>query len=337
MTKISVVSPIYNEVHYIEQFIEVLLSQKVSEEIEFILVDGASSDGTTAIIEKFVKVEPRAKLVLNPQKITPISMNLGIKNSSGEIIVRMDVHASYPSNYISKLTEALNTTKADNVGSVIETVPGDKTELAKVIAFVMSHPLGVGPSNFRTGNFTMQEVDTVPFGCYRREVFDRIGFYDEDLIRSQDDELNARLIKAGGKILLVPDLKIQYFGRKNLSQLWRMFYQYGYSKPLVNKKLKKAATIRQFAPPVFVLGSFISVLFFFISFEFLAILFWLVYFGAISYVCSKKYTFFSKKFFIAIASFLTVHFSYGLGYLKGIGDFWIFGKKKMASSTNISR
>jgi len=127
------------------------------------------------------------------------------------VIVRMDAHVEYPRDYISSLVKLLEQSGADNVGGVCRTLPAGGSAVARAIAYGMSHPLGVGNSHFRIGSAEDRWVDTVPFGCYRREVFDRIGLFDEDLVRNQDDELNLRLIKRGGRILLSPRIVCKYY------------------------------------------------------------------------------------------------------------------------------
>ncbi len=181
---------------------------------------------------------------------------MGIAAARGTVIVRMDAHVEYPRNYLSSLVGLLEQSGADNVGGVVQTLPANDSPIARAIACGMSHPLGVGNSHFRIGAAEDRWVDTVPFGCYRREVFDRIGLFDEELVRNQDDELNLRLIKHGGRILLSPRIVSKYFARDSLPKLWRMYYQYGYFKPLVVRKLGGVMTARQLLPPLFVLCLF---------------------------------------------------------------------------------
>ena len=133
----------------------------------------------------------------------------------------MDAHVQYPRDYISSLVALLEKSGADNVGGVCQTLPAGGSVVARAVAVGMSHPLGVGNSHFRIGAAEDRWVDTVPFGCYRREVFDRIGLFDEELVRNQDDELNLRLIKHGGRILLSPRIVCKYYARDSLSKLWR--------------------------------------------------------------------------------------------------------------------
>jgi GT2 family glycosyltransferase len=183
---------------------------------------------------------------------------------------------------------------------------------------------------FRLGTDKPIEVDTVMFGFFRREVFSKIGYFDEELIRNQDDEFNARLKRAGGKIFLVPGLSFKYYARENFSKLWKMYYQYGYFKPLVNTKIKRPSNLRQLVPGIFVLflistlisgilyspllGLFISVLFLYILVNML-----------FSTQLSKGNGF--KQLVMNMVGFMTLHFSYGIGYLKGIVDFVLLGKK----------
>jgi hypothetical protein len=164
----------------------------------------------------------------------------------------MGAHAVYSPSYISRLVAALEETGADNVGGVLVTLPANETALARALAVGLSHPFGVGNSYFRIGAAARRLVDTVPFGCYRRAVFDRIGVFDEDLVRNQDDELNARLLKQGGRIMLIPEVVSHYYARGSLGQVARMFYQYGYFKPLAAWKVGQIMTLRQVVPALFV-------------------------------------------------------------------------------------
>jgi hypothetical protein len=188
----------------------------------------------------------------NARLTAPAALNLGIREASGEIVIRVDAHALYPANYVPQLVAWLGRSDADNVGGVVVTRPGSARAMARAIACALSHPFGVGNSHFRVGASSPRYVDTVPFGCYRRSVFERVGLFDEDLIRNQDDEFNMRLIRAGGRILLVPDIRIEYAARDTLAKVARMIYQYGFFKPLAAAKLGGVFTERQLIPPAFV-------------------------------------------------------------------------------------
>ena len=247
---LSVICPIYNEERYISQFLDSILQQDYPKEVlEILLVDGMSKDRTREIISVYSRKYPCLRLVDNPQQTVPYAMNNGIKNAKGDIIIRLDAHAEYPSNYFSVLVKKLNELEgAENVGGICITLPCNNTAVAAAIAECLSNKFGMGNSYFRVGAKEVMSVDTVPFGCFRKSLFDKIGLYDTDMIRNQDDELNGRIIKNGGKIYLLPDVEIKYFARDKISKVRKMFYQYGLYKPLGNKKLGSPATIRQFFP-----------------------------------------------------------------------------------------
>src|SRR5205085_1817966 len=159
-----------------------------------------------------------------------------------------------PPDYIALSVAALEQTGADNVGPVIVTRPADGNAVARAIAVALSHPFGVGNSHFRIGSRERRWVDTVPFGCFHRRLFDQVGMFDEELPRNQDDEFNFRLAKHGARVLLEPRLVAYYYARGSIRQVARMWYQYGYFKPLVAKKVRRVMTLRQLVPACFVLG-----------------------------------------------------------------------------------
>ena len=252
---VSVIVPCRNEGKWIGACLQSILDNDYPGDcLEVLVVDGMSSDGTRQVIESFAARYPRLRLVNNEKQITPAAMNLGIAAASGSVIVRMDAHVEYPGNYISSLVEALGRERGRQRGRRLPDAAGQR----------FGHGPGRGPRHVASagrGQFPLSHrrrredrwVDTVPFGCYRREVFDRIGLFDEELVRNQDDELNLRLIKHGGRILLSPRIVCKYFARDSLAKLWRMYYQYGYFKPLVVRKVGGVMTLRQLAPPLFVL------------------------------------------------------------------------------------
>jgi glycosyltransferase involved in cell wall biosynthesis len=314
---VSLIIPCRNEENFIEGCLRsIFLQDYPKDKFEVILVDGDSTDKTIEKASAFKNV----KIISNIKKIVPISMNIGIEKSSGLYIIRIDVHCEYPKNYIYSLVTNSIRLNSDNIGAVIRTLPVNDSLEAKSIAIAISHPLGVGNSFFRVGSTKIREVDTVPFGCYRRDVFDDIGFYDEDLIRNQDDELNARLIQNGGRIILLPDLVVNYYSRDKINKVCIMFFQYGLYKPLVNSKLRKPGSLRQFIPLFFVIfiiiGFFLSFInLMFLKFFILYILIYLFTLLAISLKLSGKNF---RLFFLLPVVFFSIHFSYGWGYLIGL-------------------
>ncbi len=251
---VTIIVPCRNEGKWIAPCLDSILANDYPRErLEVLVVDGMSSDETRSVVERRAADQPCIRLLDNAKQITPAALNIGIAAARGAVIVRMDAHVDYPADYVSSLVRLLEEKGADNVGGVCRTLPGAETAIARAIAIGMSHPVGVGNSYFRIGAASERWVDTVPFGCYRKEVFDRIGLFDEELVRNQDDEFNLRLIRSGGRILLTPNVVCRYYARDSLRKLWRMYYQYGYFKPLVVRKVKGVMTLRQLGPPLFVL------------------------------------------------------------------------------------
>jgi len=317
--KLSVICPIYNEEKHIASCLESILQQDFpKEEMEVLLVDGMSTDRTREIVQQYTEQYPFIFLLDNPKRIVPTGLNIGIRVAQGDVIIRLDAHAIYPDNYFSVLVDKLFALNADNVGGLCRTLPAKETPVCEAIAAALSSPFGMGDSHFRIGTNKEMQVDTVPFGCFRREVFDKIGYFDEELIRNQDDEFNGRIIKYGGHIYLIPSIVINYYGRDSIGKVAKMFYQYGLFKPLVNKKLGNPATVRQFFPPLFVVGligglllSFVHPIFCILYMVVLALyLFLAIYFSVKQF---KNI----KKVLLLIATFVTIHVSYGWGYLCG--------------------
>ena len=317
---LSVICPIYNEESRIEACILSILAQDYpKEDLEVLFVDGQSSDHTREIVTKYMQEYAFIRLLDNPKRIAPAALNIGIRASSGDIIMRLDAHAKYPADYFSLLVNKLKQSGADNVGGVCRTLPAKDTAICRAIAHAMSSPFGMGNSHFRIGTSHEMWVDTVPFGCFRRELFDKIGLFDEELIRNQDDEFNGRIVKNGGKILLLPQVVTDYFARDTISKTAKMFYQYGLFKPLVNKKLHKPTTLRQFFPPLFfaglIAGGLLSV--------FSQTLMWIYVSVLILYVlCCFVFGRNGERIWPDILwmpiTFATIHLSYGCGYWQGL-------------------
>ena len=317
---LSVVCPIYNEEKYIANCIESILSQDYPlDDLEVLFVDGMSVDKTREIVAKYAAQYPFIRLIDNPHKIVPYAMNIGIKAAKGDVIMRLDAHAEFPSNYFSRLTRALDELHADNVGGVCLTLPTSDAIIPRAISSVLSSKFGMGNSSFRVGTSRVKQVDTVPFGCWHRELFDQIGGFDEELIRNQDDEFNGRTIKHGGSIYLLPDVEIKYFARDRISKVSKMFYQYGLFKPLVNKKLGSPATIRQFFPPIFVSSLLLGLVFSiikpicFIPYIVIVLLYFLLAI-CFSLRCSRNII----QVLVQTYIYFVVHVSYGVGYIFGI-------------------
>lgn len=334
---VSIICPVFNEEKFIDKCVEsIILQDYPNEFMEVLLVDGMSSDHTCEKVSLYTQKYSFIKLIDNPYKVVPCALNIGIKASKGDVIIRIDGHCEYPTNYISTLVKYLFELNADNVGGIWNTLPAKDNSVCRAIAIGSSHKFGVGDSKHKVGATGIIETDTVPFGCYRREIFDEIGLFDEELIRNQDDEFNGRLIKSGGKIFLIPHLVIDYTARESLKKMSKMFFQYGLFKPLVNKKLGKPTTVRQFFPVVFVLGLFIGAILSCFSKTLLILyLIVLVFYMILAVFFSIKNTIKEKDWkliFLIPTVFITIHISYGIGYL--IGIYKILFKKEINVQIN---
>ena len=331
---ISVICPIYNEESRIEACIQSIVNQDYpKEEMEVLFVDGMSTDRTRDIVMEYSRQYPFIRLLDNPMHTAPVALNRGIRAAQGDIIVRLDAHSKYPEDYFTVLVNKLQNTDADNVGGVCNTLPAKDTSVCRAIAHAMSSSFGMGNSYFRVGVSHEMWVDTVPFGCFHRKLFDKIGYFDEELVRNQDDEFNGRIIQNGGKILLLPQVVVDYFARDSVSKTAKMFYQYGLFKPLVNKKLQKPTTLRQFFPPLFLAGIVIGGLLSFFS----PLVMWIYFSVLILYillgiVAGLRCTHRLSDVVLMPCVFAAIHCSYGFGYWEGIFKVLLHGKLSVQSN-----
>lgn len=320
---LSVICPIYNEERYISQFIDSILQQDYPQgDLEILLVDGMSKDKTRDIVEGYTAKYSFIRLIDNPDKIVPHAMNRGIEAACGVIIMRLDAHASYQPNYFSVLVKGLKRLNADNVGTVCKTDVINKTPKTLAIREVLGNKFGVGNSTFRTGIDREQEVETVPFGCWPREVFEKYGKYDVRLVRNQDIELNKRIIRGGGKIFILPDTYCTYLARET----WRALAKNNYGNGKWNiltvyyTKTLSSLSIRHFIPLLFLLSLIVPLLLAFIwwPFALVSAASLLAYSALLSAVSLKLAIKKHLNFFYLLITFFVLHLSYGWGSLMGI-------------------
>ena len=250
MPKLTVIVPIRNEAAFVESCLKSILDDAPAGGLEVLVVDGMSDDGTDRIVERMAEKDARVRLLRNPARYVPQSMNAGLEVARGEYIGRIDGHCAVVPGYFQGCLDLLATGEYDCVGGRLRNE--GRTPSGRAIAVATSSPVGVGSARFRTGAGGESLVDTLAFGVYRRDVFTRIGNFDEAFVRNQDDELNLRLTRAGGRILLAPALVVRYFVRDSLPHLARQYYQYGYWKWAVFRKHRRIGSPRQLAPALLV-------------------------------------------------------------------------------------
>lgn len=256
MPEVSIIVPCYNEENTIRLLLDAVNTQTYAHsELEVVIADGGSTDGTVRQIEAFQKEHPDlpVRVVPNPKRVIPSALNVAIAAAQGEIIVRLDAHSVPQPDYVERCVRALEDGKGDNVGGVWDIRPGGTGWQARSISAVASHPLGVGDALYR---FTTQasEVDTVPFGSFRRALVERIGGFDESLLTNEDYEFNTRVRQSGGKVWLDPNIRSVYFARPNFAALARQYWRYGYWKLRMLKRYPDTVRWRQALPPLFVLS-----------------------------------------------------------------------------------
>lgn len=250
---VTVIMPIRNEVAFIDRSLGSVLRQRYPA-MQVLVVDGMSDDGTRqrlhTMLDGHVPEDFEVSLLDNPSRTVPGALNIGLQHATGDIIVRVDGHCEIPHDYVDRCVALLEERGADCVGGVIDTV--GETSVARAIAAAQSSAFGVGNAAFRTSRRRAGFVDTVAFGAYRQSVFERIGKFDLELVRNQDDEFNFRLTQSGGSIWLDPSLSTRYHSRAVLSGLWNQYYQYGMYKVRLMQKRGRLPSARQAIPPLFV-------------------------------------------------------------------------------------
>jgi succinoglycan biosynthesis protein ExoA len=274
MPSVSIIIPCYNEQTTIGNLLEAIYAQTFPrKDLELIIADGMSTDGTRAEIAEFVHSHPglSVSVVDNIKRQIPAGLNRALKEARGSIIIRLDAHSAPYPNYIERCVADLEAGLGENVGGVWEIRSRTKSWVAESIAYAAAHPLGVGDALYRHTDKSAA-VDTVPFGAFKRELLSLVGFYDETLLTNEDYEFNARIRKSGGKVWLDPSIRSIYIARANLSGLAKQYFRYGYWKWVMLRRNPATVRLRQVLPPLFVF----SLLMFVITGFFLP-LFWVLF------------------------------------------------------------
>lgn len=327
---VSIIIPCRNEENYIRECVESFLVQSYPQDlIEIIISDGMSTDNTRNIIKEMSLDHKNIMLIDNEKFSAPAGMNLGIRKSKSDIIIIFGAHAYADKDFVKENVLALENKEVGCAGGVITTI--NDSIKGEAIAEAMSCPFGVGNALFR---YSEKEafVDTVGFGAYDRNFITDIGLFDDELVRNQDDELNFRVQKSGKKILLNPKIRSTYYSRGDFKKLWRQYYQYGFWKVRVIQKHNKPASVRHLIPLMFVIfllfGGIASIFSrFLMSGYILTILIYLILDATFSIKISKKKSF--KHFTYLFITFPILHISYGVGFILGLFNFYIFKSKSI--------
>ena len=317
---VSVIMPVYNEGAFIGRSLGAILTQSYPKElIEIVIADGMSTDDTRAMIRSIsANSEIPVTVVDNARQIAPTGLNCALKVAKGNVVVRVDGHCEIDRDYVANCVALLEAGTADGVGGPIETL--GETPVARVVALAMSSPFGVGGSAFRTVKDREMYTDTVAFPGYTRRIIDKVGPFNEELVRNQDDEYNFRIRESGGRILLSPTIRSRYYSRGSFRSLWRQYFQYGFWKVRVMQLHPGQMSLRQFVPVVFVVSILFLSLLSMVSpigrygLAFLLTVYLITNLIAAAITCKR-----SLLLIPGVAlSFAILHISYGLGFLIGL-------------------
>jgi glycosyltransferase involved in cell wall biosynthesis len=252
---VSVLIPVRNEAPFIEANIAAALAQDYPDgRFEVIVADGASTDGTRAVVESMAAREPRLRLVDNPGRIVSTGLNRALAIARGDVIVRLDGHCEYPPDYVARVVAVRARTGASNAGGVLE--PIGSSYVQRAIRAALSSRVGVGGAALRAQSASgdVREVDAVHGGCWEKETLRRAGPFDEAMVRNQDDEMSFRLRRAGGRVVQACDVRVRYVVRDRWRNLFLQFAQYGYWKVRLVKRYPAQASLRHGMPALLVLA-----------------------------------------------------------------------------------
>jgi glycosyltransferase involved in cell wall biosynthesis len=336
---VSIVVPCRDEIGHIEASLESMLAQEgFNGGFEVIVADGGSRDGTRQFLDMKAASTSRVRVVDNPGRVVSTGLNIAVREARGDVIVRMDVHAEYASDYVAKCLEALASTGADCVGGPART--RTRTFFQRANALAYHSPFSVGGARFHDPAYEGW-VDTVTYGCWRRSTLERLGGFDEELVRNQDDELALRLTRAGGSIWQSPSIRSWYYPRASLSALFRQYVQYGYWKVRAVQKHRLPASVRHLVPGAFVAALILLAVLspFWRSARLLlagsALLYALATATAAVAACRGA----GNRRYIPLMPFVfgAYHLGYGWGFLRGVVDFVLLGRAPRAAFARPTR
>jgi glycosyltransferase involved in cell wall biosynthesis len=335
----------HNEASHIREFLDSILAQdRRNIDCEVIIADGISEDGTREILDQYAKEHPEIRIVSNPGKIVSTGLNAAIRAARGEYILRMDAHTFYAPDYLRRCIETLIRTGAQNAGGPARTRA--RGNIGEAVAAAYHSRFSTGGARFHDVNFEGW-VDTVPYGCWRKNTLLKLGLFNESLVRNQDDELNLRMTRSGGKIWQDPAIVSWYSPRSTLSGLFRQYMQYGFWKVAVIRIHKIPGSIRHLVPAAFVLANVVLPILWAVCAlagarhaSIFAALCWLamlgIYFGgtlAATFEARRKAAPASLPYLPLV--FATYHLSYGVGFLAGLLRFR--SKQNVAGDSAFSR
>jgi glycosyltransferase involved in cell wall biosynthesis len=313
---VTLIVAMRNEERHIERCVRSMLDQDYdADKLEVLFMDGQSTDRTRDIVGELIAGRAGFELVDNPGRIQSIAWNLGIERARGELVGIVSGHSELAPEYVTTTVETLRRTGADLVGGPARAE--SETVVGEAIALAMSTPFGVGGAEFRYAT-EENEVDTVFMGVCKRELYERIGGFDAEMVRNQDDELSYRLLEQGGRIVCNPAIRSVYRNRATLKSLWKQYFDYGRWKVRVMQKHPAQMRSRHFVPPLFVSTLGLSTLVPPLFASFAGV------YGAATLGMSVLIAARARRTDVLPylpAAFAILHVGYGVGFLKGLLQF----------------
>lgn len=307
---LSVICPTYNEENYIEGLLQFFTTVNPDNK-ELIIIDGGSTDKTIEIVDRWTAKYNNIRLIHNENKTVPFALNIGIKESKGKIIVRLDAHSRYSNDYFEKIIETFDATGADIVGG--PTRIAFKDDFQEAYSVVFYSKMGYGDSKVHETNFN-GFTDHVTFGAWKKDIFKDIGFFDTELVRNQDIEFHYRAKSKGKTIFLNSEIKLWYYPRNNFKDLFVQNFKNGYYKPIVMKKINSEIKIRHLVAPMFCLYLAGFPLVFFSYLWFIPLILYIFIIKCIA--LSSKLSF--KKKINILKIFPAIHIADGIGFIAGL-------------------
>lgn len=253
---VTVIMPICNEAATIERSLGAIRTQNYPcKKMQILIAVAESTDETLKIIERIKKSDNRISILENPGYIVSTGINLALKQARGDFIIRIDGHTIIAPDYIGSCVAEWQRTKAENVGGRMNAL--GQNGFGQVVAVATSSVFGVGDARFHYSD-KEEYVDSVYMGAWPRSIFSKLGGFDEELVRNQDDEFNYRICETKGKILLSPSITSLYFVRSSPMSLWKQYFQYGFWKVRVLQKHPRMMRLRHFVPALFIFSIILS-------------------------------------------------------------------------------
>ena len=333
---VSVICPCRNEIGYVDAFLCALGYQQTHGfELEVIVADGESNDGTASVLKASSARDKRIKVISNPNRVVSTGLNNAIKLASGEIIVRMDVHTEYADDYVAQCVRQLQKTGATCVGG--PWLAKGNSPRQKAIAAAFGSVFGSGWAKSRLSDYAGL-VDTVYLGAWKRDDLIALGGFDEELARNQDDELCLRIARSGGKVWQSPTIKSHYIPRDTLLALWRQFYQYGYWKAAIVKKHRVAPSLRALVPPLLCLAlAILSAVALVVPQAGIAAVALILAYVAIALFAAIRAADRLGGVALIVFSYMCMHFGYGIGLCHGVLDLILLQRKANLRMLETSR